>query len=77
MSTHPPWAHGFDAARDDEAATRAAGLLRAADQLAELDLPGAAWSVRVCEDRPREATGPDGQRATLEDAVVLLRANDD
>ncbi|WP_408646777.1 hypothetical protein [Streptomyces carminius] len=37
-----------------------------------LGLPEREWETLVCEDRPREVTGPDGQRATVPDAVVKL-----
>ena len=41
------------------------------EEVAALALDG--WSVEIAEVRSREATGPDGQQATLEDTVVLLR----
>ncbi|MEP6843933.1 MAG: class I SAM-dependent methyltransferase [Pseudolysinimonas sp.] len=44
-----------------------------ADELAALDLPTVRWEVEIAEVRVREATGPDGQHATLDDGVVLLR----
>ncbi len=33
----------------------------------------ADWTVEIAEVRSREATGPDGQRATLADNVLLFR----
>jgi hypothetical protein len=41
------------------------------EEVAVLGLSG--WRVEIAEVRTREATGPDGQQATLEDTVVLLR----
>jgi SAM-dependent methyltransferase len=34
---------------------------------------GADWDVVIAEVRARPATGPDGQQATLDDSVVLVR----
>jgi SAM-dependent methyltransferase len=59
----PPWSnHQHDDHR----------FLGPAEEIAELALPDSQWDVRLAETRPRDATGPDGQRATLDDAVVLL-----
>ena len=44
------------------------------EEVAALGLAG--WTVEIAEVRSREATGPDGQHATLDDSVVLLRRND-
>lgn len=41
------------------------------EEVAELGLMG--WTVEIAEVRTREATGPDGEHATLDDTVVLLR----
>ncbi len=41
--------------------------------LAALALDPARWRVLVCETREREATAPDGARATLTDGVVLVQ----
>ncbi len=43
------------------------------EEVAALDLPEAEWDVEIAQLRSREATGPQGQRTTLEDGVVLLR----
>ncbi len=43
-----------------------------ASDLAALAL-GPGWDVLVAEVRSRPATGPDGQEATLDDSVVLVR----
>jgi SAM-dependent methyltransferase len=45
------------------------------EELDDLELDPANWSVELCETRAREATGPDGEHATLEDGVVLVRRN--
>lgn len=42
----------------------------AADVLASLALPAHSWMVAVCDDRPRHATGPNGDTATVIDSVV-------
>jgi SAM-dependent methyltransferase len=61
----PPWSrhHDHDGAHDLPAAT---------DVVASLGLDD-EWEVVVCEDRSRDATGPDGQHATLLDSVVRVR----
>ena len=41
------------------------------EEIAALGLDG--WVVEIAEVRSREATGPDGQQAMLDDTVVLLR----
>ncbi|MGN6252981.1 MAG: SAM-dependent methyltransferase [Marmoricola sp.] len=64
----PPWSQHSDH-HDHE-------WLTASAELAELALAPGAWETVVCESREREATGPDGQAATLEDTVVLVRRTD-
>lgn len=44
-----------------------------ADELEALRLDPDGWRVLVAEVRSREATGPEGEPATLQDAVVLAR----
>lgn len=41
------------------------------EEVAALGLDG--WTTEIAEVRSREATGPDGQLATLDDTVVLVR----
>ena len=41
------------------------------EEIAAIGLTG--WTMEIAEVRTREATGPDGEQATLEDTVVLLR----
>ncbi|MEV7647263.1 class I SAM-dependent methyltransferase [Arthrobacter sp. NPDC089319] len=43
------------------------------EELAALNLQDALWEIRCAEVRSREATGPDGERGLLEDAVVIAR----
>jgi SAM-dependent methyltransferase len=43
------------------------------EELAALDLQGDLWDIRIAEVRSREATGPDGERGSLEDTVVVAR----
>ncbi len=61
----PPWAGHRRA--------RARHRLTAHDEVAALQLESSQWEVLICESRHREATGPIGQTASVEDAVVLLR----
>ncbi len=42
------------------------------DDLTMLDF-GNQWEVLVCETREREGTGPQGQKGTLIDGVILVR----
>lgn len=60
----PPWARHHD---------HAPTLVSVEDEVAELALDPSAWDVVIQEARPRPATGPDGQQATLRDSVVLAR----
>jgi 2-polyprenyl-3-methyl-5-hydroxy-6-metoxy-1,4-benzoquinol methylase len=61
----PPWA-------SDEHRHHEQRFLTPAEEIDALDLPPAEWEVVLAETREREATGPDGEQATLEDGVVLL-----
>lgn len=75
----PPWSrmaqHDAEHARDHDDGEHHHDheWLTAAEELAQLALPADEWATVVAEDRTREATGPDGEHATLEDSVVLLR----
>ena len=60
----PPW---HPAAHHHEA------LPQPSDDLAALDLPPELWEVELAEVRQREATGPDGQPAVLDDGILLVR----
>jgi hypothetical protein len=44
-----------------------------AEDLADLDLDPSDWEVLVNEVRQRDATGPAGERATLDDTVTFVR----
>lgn len=61
----PPWSNAHD--RHDHT------FLTPEQEVAALDLPAGEWEVVTAQVRPREATGPDGSRAVLDDAVVRLR----
>lgn len=65
----PPWAlarhHGEGHDRPDE-------HLTPAGERAALAL-GAGWDTELAEVRPRDATGPDGEHAELQDSILLLR----
>ena len=58
----PPWARAPHHHHD---------FVSPADEVSALGLDG--WTTEIAEVRTREATGPDGQQAVLEDTVVLLR----
>ncbi|MBK0419443.1 NAD(P)/FAD-dependent oxidoreductase [Leucobacter sp. CSA1] len=61
----PPWARAHAAHRSLFPSPSA--------ELASLELDPDAWEVEVAEVRSREATGPDGERAELEDTVIVAR----
>jgi SAM-dependent methyltransferase len=58
----PPW--GRSGAHHHE-------FVSPSDEVASLGLDG--WTTEIAEIKSREATGPNGEQATLEDTVVLLR----
>ncbi len=58
----PPWGRGGDHHHD---------FVSPEDEVAALGLDG--WTTEIAEVRSREATGPDGEQAVLDDTVVLLR----
>lgn len=61
----PPWAktaHGHEHR-----------FLSPSGELDELALNPVVWQTVLAETRTREAIGPDGEAATLDDAVLLLR----
>lgn len=62
----PDWASAEHRAHADMMPTPEGEVL-------DLSVPAGRWSVRVSEVREREATGPQGQRGTMKDTVVLLR----
>lgn len=47
-------------------------FLTAKQEVAQLGLGSMGWTVLIAEERRREAMGPDGVPAVLDDAVVLL-----
>ena len=61
----PPWARGHDHAEHR--------FLTPAEEVAEIGLDGDGWTVVLAETRSRDAVGPEGQTAVLDDAVVLAR----
>ena len=74
----PPWSRmaQHDAEHDGDGHDDGHGhhhFRSAAEELDDLALPVADWETALAEVRTREATGPDGEHATLEDSVVLLR----
>lgn len=61
----PPWATALDSHHHD--------FHTPDEELEALGLHPTEWEVLVAETRRRSATGPDGQAAELEDAIVLAR----
>lgn len=61
----PPWATALDSHHHDFHAPD--------EELEALGLHPTEWEALVAETRQRSATGPDGQPAELEDAIVLAR----
>jgi hypothetical protein len=61
----PPWARSHDHGEHH--------FPTPADDLGDLGLDPAGWDVLVNEVRQRDATGPDGERATLDDTVTFAR----
>lgn len=51
----------------------AAHLVGPHEEVEQLDLDPEVWSVEVAELRQRDIIDPDGQPATIDDSVVLLR----
>ena len=68
----PPWSshaeHAGHAEHED-----GARLLGPDEQVADLALDPAAWTIVLAELRTRRTTGPDGQPTTIDDTVVLAR----
>lgn len=62
----PPWSHDHDDGR-------APRLLPPEEELRLLALDPADWQYVIVETRSREATGPDGEQALLDDGILLLR----
>lgn len=61
----PPWAavpHGHEHR-----------FLSPAEEVEQLALDPGAWEVVLAETRSRQTTSPDGEQATLDDVVVLIR----
>ena len=67
----PPWSKDRDHWHD-RPDHEAAALLQPDEQVAALAL-GDDWETVVHEVRTRDAVGPDGEAAHLDDSVVLLR----
>lgn len=69
-ASFPPWAKAH---RDPNAGSHHHDETTPASELELLQLDPAVWDVVIAELRPREVTGPDGENASLDDTVVLLR----
>jgi SAM-dependent methyltransferase len=61
----PPWSEHHDHADHQ--------VIDPVTELADLELETTEWTTLVCDVRPRQATGPNGERANLNDSVLLLR----
>lgn len=61
----PPWATQLHAHHHD--------FPTPLDEVASLNLPEGEWDVVIAEVRRRQASDPDGNPATLDDTVVLVR----
>ncbi len=73
-ATFPPWAQAH---REDTTDTEHHHDATTPDSEIELmQLDPSSWGVELAETRAREANGPDGQRAMLDDTVVLLQKLD-
>ncbi|ROR73714.1 class I SAM-dependent methyltransferase [Bogoriella caseilytica] len=48
-------------------------FLNPQEEIDQLELEPGQWEIELAETRPRQATGPQGERATLDDVVVLIR----
>ncbi|GAB4068580.1 hypothetical protein GCM10028777_28140 [Angustibacter speluncae] len=66
----PPWSQHLEEGADHDSHPHL--FPTPADDVAAVTAVG-TWDVAVAQVRRREATGPDGQRGELEDAVVLAR----
>jgi len=62
----PPWARNAHA---DQVFPTAKEIVES------LNLDATNWNARIVEEQEREATGPDGEQATLIDNVVLVQRN--
>ena len=71
-ASFPPWATSHQSQDDDHTQHEHEPATPESD-LALLQLDPAEWTVEVAETRPRQATGPEGQEATLDDTVILAR----
>ncbi|MDT0203735.1 methyltransferase domain-containing protein [Nocardioides sp. AE5] len=68
----PPWARAHDE-EGHEGHRHSHDFLTPEQEIAELDLDAGSWRTVLAETRTRDAVGPDGEEAVLEDGVVLLR----
>jgi hypothetical protein len=69
----PPWRSASNEDSHSHGGDGHAGaemFFTAEQAAAELGIAPPAWRVEVAASREREATGPDGQSATLADAVL-------
>jgi len=62
----PPWARGAHGHHPHHEATPA-------EEVAALGLVEGEWEIVLAEVRKRDAVGPDGQPAVLQDSIVLAR----
>lgn len=72
-ASRPPWAPTHEqAAHEGEGHHHHHDFKTPAEEIDALELADGQWETALAETRMRQATGPDGQEAELEDGVVLL-----
>lgn len=71
-ASFPPWATSHQA-KDDDHPQHEHEATTPESELELLQLDAADWIIEVSEVSSRQATGPEGQQATLEDTVILAR----
>jgi SAM-dependent methyltransferase len=72
----PPWAHGQGHEHEHDKHEHGHGhykFLNPREELEALEIDQLAWTPVISELRPRQATGPDGETATIRDSVLLIR----
>ena len=71
-ATFPPWATSHQS-QDEDHAQHEHEPATPESELDLLHLDPAEWTVEVAETRSRQATGPEGQEAALDDTIIFAR----
>lgn len=74
-ATFPPWARAQHEEQQADHDPHKHDSTTPESELELLQFDPAEWTVEVAETQSRQATGPDGQQATLDDTVVMARRN--